>query len=285
MCVTGKIAMATALALLSVFVLRLPFQVKGETVVSAKSCVLYNPQTDVFLFRKDADRKRPMASPTTMMPALTAVDVLSADTVITVPQEAVGVEGTSMYLSAGEELTFDSLLYGLLLQSANDAAVTIALACDGSISAFADRMNLKARELSLASTHFTNPHGLPDGDHYTTAGDLAILAAKFMENPYLVSIVSTKNKKVVSSKRTRYFKNHNKLLFLSDFASGVKTGYTKESGRCLVGAAQKDGVNLISVTLNAPSDWNDHLFLWDFGFSVLENKKLIQKGEYSAVLP
>ena len=257
----------------------------AAALISASSAILYEPTTGLVLYEKDADRRRPMASTTKIVTALAATEALSPDTEITVPKEAVGVEGTSTYLEEGEVLTLENLLYALLLQSANDAAVAIAIAADGSIEAFADRMNGIALRLGLQNTHFTNPHGLPDEAHYTTARELAILTAEALKNPLIRQIVATERKAFSSSLRRRVLTNHNKLLRLYDNAIGVKTGFTKSAGRCLVGAAEVDGLTLISVTLHASDDWNDHMALFDRGFSEYERTTVVRGGEIVWRLP
>lgn len=248
----------------------------SSPALSAKHACLLDAVTGDVLFEKDADTPAPMASTTKIMTAIAVIEALPLDKEIEIPAEAVGTEGTSAYFKEGERLTVRDLLYALMLSSANDAAVTLAIACDGSVSLFAERMNRLARELSLQSTHFENPHGLPADGHYTTAKELALIAAYAMKNPVFAEIVGKKSYTCKTSLCTRTFQNHNKLLSFSKDAIGVKTGFTKASGRCLVGAAERDGALLISVTLSAPNDWNDHISLFHYGFSLLgvpENTK------------
>lgn len=252
----------------------------GAPCLSAQSAVLYQPDTASFPLEKAADLPLPMASTTKIMTALTVLALLSPDETVSVPKAAVGVEGSSAYLLEGEVLTVKDLLYALLLQSANDAAVTLALHACGSVEAFADEMNLMATQMGLHHTHFQNPHGLPADEHFTTARELAIMTAAAMEIPLFCDIVATKIYRVTTSERQLVFVNHNKLLRFSEDAIGVKTGFTKASGRCLVGAAERDGVRLISVTLNAPSDWQDHEKMWEFGFDRYERRTLVSANEY-----
>ncbi len=237
--------------------------------VSARHAILLDGNTGEILFEKDADTPAPMASTTKIMTALAVLSCLSPSDAVCVPKEAVGIEGTSAYLKEGEIFSVADLLHALLLQSANDAAVALALTADGSVAAFAERMNRLAREIGLKSSHFENPHGLHSETHYTTARDLATLTAYAMHIPAFSEIVSKRIYTCHSSLSRHTFANHNKLLHMSKDAVGVKTGFTKDSGRCLVGAAQRDGALLISVTLRAPDDWRDHLNLWRFGFSLL----------------
>ena len=192
-----------------------------------------------------------------------------------IPKEAVGIEGSSMYLREGEVLTIQELLYGLMLHSGNDAAVALAIYCGGTVEGFAQLMNDKARVLGLTGTHFENPNGLDAPGHYSTARDLAVLAAYAMENPIFYKTVSAKNATIGQ----RYLKNHNKLLWQVDGADGVKTGYTRAAGRILVSSATRDGRRLIVVTLNDPNDWQDHTQLLNDGFSSYTVHRIVSKGD------
>ncbi len=252
----------------------------GAPTLSAQSAVLYEAYSDTLLWEKDAHKPMPMASTTKIMTALATLDALNADECFPFPSAAVGVEGSSAYLTAGEVLSVKDMLYALLLQSANDVATALAILSDGSVEAFAQRMNTLAKEYGCKSTHFDNPHGLHSENHYTCAADLAIIAEKLLENELLATIVKTKVHTVLTSETRRTFVNHNKLLSFDKDAVGVKTGFTKNSGRCLVGAAEKNGMLLISVTLNAPSDWSDHRKLWEYASDLYEYKCILKPHEY-----
>ena len=236
---------------------------------SAASHVLMDADSGRILAEKDADVRRPMASTTKIMTALLALELLDPERVITVPPEAVGVEGSSIYLYHGERITVRTLLFALMLSSANDAAVALAIAASGSVEAFAARMNEKAAELGLADTHFCNPNGLHEEAHYTTARDLARLTAAALSNEAFAELVATRRYTAPQdgTDATRLFLNHNRLLRTLDGAIGVKTGFTRAAGRCLVSAARRDGLTLIAVTLHAPDDWRDHASLLEWGFS------------------
>ena len=238
--------------------------------ISARSALLYEPETQTIILSKNIDERLSMASTTKIMTGLLALELLSPDEVITVPREAVGVEGSSVYLSEGDTITVCDLVYSLLLQSANDAAELLAIRMGGDIHGFAEMMNERALEIGLCDTHFDNPHGLDSETHYTTARDLAVLTAEALKNDGFKKIVSTYKHSFLLSEKTRTVVNHNKLLKRYDGIVGVKTGYTKKSGRCLVSAAERDGLTLISVTLDAPDDWNDHIKMLDLGFSTYE---------------
>lgn len=250
--------------------------------VSASSAVLINADTEEVFFSKDSFSKREMASTTKIMTAIVAIEHGSLDEKIKIPSSAIGVEGSSLYLKEGEEMTLRELLYGLMLGSANDAAEAIAVIICGSVDSFADLMNEKAADIGLENTHFTNPHGLSEDGHYTTAFDLAKLAAYALKNETFREICSTRK---ISLPGNRLVVNHNKLLFSFDGACGVKTGFTKNSGRCLVSAAERDGITLVAVTLNAPNDWNDHADMLEYGFLEYELVTLAETGEALFSLP
>lgn len=255
--------------------------------LSAESAILLNGENGEIYYEKNADVRMPMASTTKIMTALVAIESLPLDTVIKVHPSAVGVEGSSVYLYAGEELTLEALLYALLLESANDAAEAIAYGVAGGIAEFAARMNEKATSLGLCDTHFENPHGLDSEEHYTTAHDLARITAAAFGSEAFRTIVSTYKKTIpqANTDGVRLLINHNRLLRSYDGCVGVKTGYTKRSGRCLVSAAERDGLLLIAVTLSAPDDWTDHTAMLDYGFSAYESIPLLESGRFEYELP
>ena len=256
-----------------------------KPALSARSAALYEPETESFLYLENGSERLAMASTTKIMTALLAIEKLPLDRLIEIPADAVGIEGSSLYLEAGEVLSAESLLYGLILQSANDAAEALAIEISGSVENFASLMNERAKSLGLSDTSFKNPHGLDDKEHYTTAHDLAIIAAEALRNEEFRKISSCYKKEIESSHKTRVLVNHNKLLKSYEGCIGVKTGYTKKSGRSLVSAAERDGLTLIAVTITAPDDWRDHTALLDYGFSQLEKRLLAASGEYSFNLP
>lgn len=247
--------------------------------ISAKASALYEPEEGQFIYEKNGDQRMPMASTTKIMTAIVVAKHCETDEVVIIGPESVGIEGSSAYLREGDEYTVLELLYALLLQSANDAATALAYYTAGGIEEFAELMNEEATTLKLENTHFTNPHGLDDEDHYTTAKDLARVGAELMENTILKEIVSTYKKTFTYGERVRTYINHNKLLRLYEGGIGIKTGFTKRSGRCLVGAAERDGMTFISVTLDAPSDWSDHRAMLDFAFDNFERIELCRKGD------
>ena len=236
----------------------------------AKSSALYSPDTKTFLYQSNANERLPMASTTKIVTALIAIETLDLDEVIQIPKEAVGIEGSSLYLKENDELTVKDLIYGVLLQSANDAAAALALHISGSISDFAELMTQRVTKIGAYDTNFKNPHGLDDKEHYTTAHDLSLIAAEAMSNETFKQISGTYKYSFNTGENTRCVINHNKLLKSYDGCIGVKTGFTKKSGRCLVSAAERDGITLIAVTLDDPDDWKDHKILLNHGFDNLE---------------
>ncbi len=266
----------------------LPLSVQAaEPSLSAHSAVLIELESGNILLQKNANKRMGMASTTKIMTALTVLSLAAPTDILTVPSAAVGIEGSSVYLTAGERLTVYELLCALLLSSANDAAAALALCLSGSIEAFADKMNQKAADLGLVDTHFVNPHGLYDDNHYTTAYELALITREALRDSTLAKIFSTykTNISMCGTKNGRLLVNHNKLLRTYDGALGVKTGFTRRTGRCLVGAARRDGMTLISVTLNAPDDWRDHAVMLDYGFENYCRRLLFDVGEYKYSLP
>lgn len=250
--------------------------------ISAASAVVIEAQTGTVLFEKNAGERRAMASTTKIMTALLTIEAGDLDREFTVDALAIRVEGTSMGLLEGDRVSRRDLLYGILLPSGNDAANAAAVSVSGSISAFVGLMNERAQQLGLYDTHFVTPSGLDADGHFTTARDLAKLTAAAMKNEIFRSIVSCSSAEVEFGnppyKRTLY--NSNKMLKLYDGAIGVKTGFTDNARRCLVSAAERDGVTLIAVTLNAPDDWNDHAEMLDYGFSCVTACSLAVDCDY-----
>ena len=248
--------------------------------LSANSAVLIDASSRAVLCEKNARERMGMASTTKIMTALVAAERGELGKTVSVSPLAVGVEGSSVYLYAGEKFTLKDLVCAMLLESANDAAAAIAIEVGGSIEGFCEMMNEKAEELGLCDTHFTNPHGLSDDEHYTTAYDLAVITAEALENDTVREIVATQKMTVTPVEgNVRVLYNHNKMLSRYEGAIGVKTGFTKKTGRCLVSAAEKDGLRLIAVTLNASDDWNDHEKLLDLGFENFCRAELVKKGD------
>ena len=198
------------------------------------------------LYEKNAEAVLPMASTTKIMTALLICEDCDLSEVITVPDEAVGIEGSSIYLKHGEQLSIKDLLYGLMLRSGNDAACALAIHHSGNVESFVNAMNERAKQIGAQSTHFSNPSGLPDDSHYTTAKDLCLIACCAMKNDIFAEVVGCKN----YSGDYKTFVNKNKILNLVEGANGVKTGYTIKAGRCLVSSAKRGDMDVVCVVLN-----------------------------------
>lgn len=253
----------------------------SESDISAECACLIEAKTGKILFSKNKDLKHAMASTTKIMTAIIALEECDPNEVVCMSATAVATEGSSVYMQSGEKIKMIDLIYGLMLNSGNDAAVAIAEHISGGTDAFCQKMNEKAASLGLSNTNFKNPNGLYDENHYTSAHDLAILTRYAMKNDSFREIVGTKTKTVVLEETARelYFSNHNKMLWNYEGAIGVKTGYTKDTGRCLVSAAERNGTTLICVTLDAPNDWTDHQLILDYGFSKIESRIIIEKNQ------
>lgn len=245
------------------------------SAISAEKAIVIDGQTGQVLYEKNADAQSLIASTTKIMTALVVCEQCNVLDRMKIPKEAVGIEGSSMYLQEGEILTIQELLYGLMLHSGNDAATALAIYCGGTVEGFAELMNDKAFKLGLKDSHFVNPHGLDAPDHYSSARDLAVLAAYAMDNPIFAKTVSTKTVNIGN----RSLRNHNRLLWSVEGADGVKTGFTKAAGRLLVSSAVRDGRRLIAVTINAPDDWNDHKTLLNRCFQDYTPRILVEEGE------
>lgn len=262
--------------LLLVFTVVVCISVSASAIeISAESAVVIDTCGNEILFEKDAFQKRSMASTTKIMTTILAVESGKLGCDINVTEKMTNAEGTSIGLRCGYRITLGDLVYGMMLESGNDAANAVAIYLSGSLEAFSELMNEKAKEIGMNHTHFVTPSGLDDEEHYSTAYDMALLASYCIKNPCFKQICSTKrytaNLKSPDNYRL-YFSNHNRLLSSVEGVFGVKTGFTKKSGRCLVSAIEKSGATLVAVTLSAPDDWNDHKKLYSLCFESLSSK-------------
>ncbi|MCR6106525.1 D-alanyl-D-alanine carboxypeptidase [Salipaludibacillus agaradhaerens] len=254
-------------------------QFAGHT--SAKGAVLIEQESGRVLYEKQARTPMRIASITKIMTAILAIESGKLDEEVTISSHAYGTEGSSIYLAEGEKIILRDLVYGLMLRSGNDAAVAIAEHIGGSVDGFVYLMNEKAREIGMEQSVFSNPHGLDDHEeHYSTAYDMAILTQYAMDNPVYQEISGTTTyRSTTPEKRVRVFNNKNKLLTqLYKHSTGGKTGYTKRAKRTLVSTAEKEGMSLIAVTINAPSDWNDHINLFEWAFGNFEMNTIVSEG-------
>lgn len=256
-------------------------KVESTVSVSAKSAVLMCANNDSVIFEKNSTDKMSMASTTKIMTTLLALEEAQANNKeVTFGKEMIA-EGSSMYLNVGYKLKLTDLATGMMTVSGNDAANAAAIAVAGSIDKFAKLMNNKAKQIGMTSTNFVTPSGLDDDNHYSTALDMAKLMSYAMANKDFAQLTALKNAKVefISPENMVVsYSNHNRLLSLYKYCNGGKTGFTKKSGRCLVTSAEKDGVKLIAVTLNAPDDWNDHINMYNYGFSKLQAVTNVDKN-------
>ncbi len=250
-----------------------------EPETGAEGAVLIEANTRMVLMASEAHKKLPMASTTKIMTALIAIESCSLEETVEVPLEAYGAEGSSMYLQKGEKLSMRDLLYGLMLVSGNDAAIAIAVHIGGSVAGFAQLMNARARALGANNTNFVTPNGLPSDAHYTTAYDLALIAAEAMGNETFRELVSATYYRTETGLVARTFKNKNKILWEYEGGCGVKTGYTKAAGKCLVFSAERDGMTLVGVVLNCPNMFGSAKAMLDYGYDNYELATVVKKGE------
>ncbi len=236
--------------------------------VSATAAIVMDADTGEIIYQRNADNKMFPASTTKLMTLIMALEHGGLNEIVTVSQNAFGVEGSSLYLEVNDKMPLGELLEGMILLSGNDAACAVAEHCAGSVSEFVNRMNIRAKQFGATNTHFNNPHGLPDENHYTTAHDLALMAARGFQMPKFAEIVSRRqgvynwlhgDDKMLTSE--------NRLLEIYRGANGVKTGYTQAAGRCLVTAAKRGDIQLVAVVLNSALMWHDSVYLLDYGFA------------------
>lgn len=248
---------------------------------SAKAAVLINGDTGEVIYEQNANERLPMASTTKIMTALLLCEYGNFEKEITVTAEMLRVEGSSMGLLAGDKVTLHDLLYGLLLASGNDAANVTAYVIGGTVDGFVKTMNKKAEQLGLKNTHFNTPSGLDGESHYTTALDLANLTRYAMQNEEFAKAAGSKSATLCygNPPYRRTLSNHNKLLSSFEDTVGVKTGFTKKAGRCLVSAAKRDGKFVIAVTLNDPNDWADHKSMLQYGLSKVVLTEIAPENE------
>lgn len=256
--------------------LSFPVSASNDLSVSAEGAALIIAESGELIFGKNENKQLSMASTTKIMTSLLLLEQNTPQKEITVTSDMVSVEGTSMGLLPGDKVTHEALVYGMLLESGNDAANTAAYDVAGSLDKFAVLMNEKARLIGMENTNFVTPSGLDAAEHYSTAYDMALLGAYAVKNPEFAQVCSTNSISLEygNPPYRRRLSNHNRLLTMYEGAFGIKTGFTKKSGRCLVSAAKRNGITLVAVTLNAPDDWNDHVKMFDYGFSVVDKQEL-----------
>jgi D-alanyl-D-alanine carboxypeptidase (penicillin-binding protein 5/6) len=259
----------------------------AQSGTSAQSMMLTEAHSGRVLDSYNADKRLPMASTTKVVTAIVVIENCALDEVIKVPAAAVGVEGSSIYLEKDEPMTVEALLYGLMLQSGNDCAVALAIHAGGSVQGFADMMNAFAAKVGAPNSHFMNPHGLHHPQHYTTARDLSRISCYAMLNPVFKKIVGTKEYKTTWINRDYGRRIHNKNKILTRYAggNGVKTGFTRAAGRCLVAAAERDGMQLVAVVLNCGPMFPECMRLMDEGFAKYKMTEILGAQTHLGELP
>jgi len=256
---------------------------KNDVKTSAKAMLVMDVNSGRVLYSKNDNEKLPMASTTKIITAIVAIENNDdLERLVEIDDEMTGIEGTSIYLKKGEHLTIRELLYGLMLRSGNDSAIAIAKATSGSVDAFMDLANKFCKNIGACDTNLTNPHGLPDDNHYTTARDLALISSYAMKNVEFAKIVNTKQKTIqneLNSSKKRVLNNKNKLLKNMEIANGIKTGYTKKAGRCFVGSATYNDMTLVCVLLNCNPMFEECKMLLENAFSEYKNIELVKADE------
>ncbi|MFA5524252.1 MAG: D-alanyl-D-alanine carboxypeptidase family protein [Tissierellales bacterium] len=246
---------------------------------SAESAVLIDSKTGRVIYSSNHNLRRPVASTTKIMTALLAIEYGDLYSIVKVKDSAIGVEGSSIYLAKGEEILLKDLVYGLMLRSGNDAAVAIAEHISGSVDKFVNLMNEKAKNIGASNTNFVNPHGLHDPNHFSTAYDLAIITREAMKTDFFRDVSKTKTW-VADREINQYFSNKNDVVWEYKGGDGVKIGYTKAAGRCLVASATRDEIQLIAVVINDGNWFNDSYRMLDYGFDNFKPSLLLSKNQF-----
>ncbi len=276
-----KLKIISIILLILMLLCQTYFIFNGEKIVFASgysSEIVMEVNSNRVLYQSNAKEKKYMASTTKILTAIIIIENCNLDEIVTITSKSVGIEGSSIYLEVGEKITVRDLLYGLMLRSGNDCAETLALHFSGSIANFAKVMNDYAQKIGAKDSHFVNPHGLHDDNHYTTAYDLALISCYAIKNAQFKKIVSTKSIDISFSTRDykRHLKNKNKMLFEFEGSTGIKTGYTKKAGRCLVSSCYRDGLELVCVVLNCPPMFEQSKMLFNNAFSQYKQVKLVE---------
>lgn len=258
---------------------------EGDTC--ARAAVVMDVKSGRILYSKNMNEKLPMASTTKIMTALVALESGRLNETVKISRKASMVEGSSIYLKEGEMHPVGDLLYAIMLRSGNDASTAVAEHLGGTVENFVAMMNELAQEIGAYNTHFENPHGLDKEGHYTTAHDLALITAYALRNPKFAEIVRTKKKTIEGPPDVNWDRamvNKNKMLWQYEGGDGVKTGYTKKAGRCLVSSATRNGMQLVTVVLNCGPMWEDSTALLEYGFKNYSYEKLVDKNNVYKVV-
>ena len=255
--------------------------------VTATSAIVIEASTGHVIYARNPDGPMFPASTTKIMTLLLALERGGLDEIVTVSENAFNAQGSTLWLDTGERIPLQDLLYGMIMVSANDASVAIAEHIDGSVANFAAHMTQRAKELGATNTNFTNPHGLPDDNHYTTARDLSLITLHGLQLPGFEQIVTTTEMSFgwIHDDESKLLRTENQLLWTYNGCNGVKTGYTQRAGRCVVCSAKRNGIQLISVVLDGLYMWNDSIILLDYGFENVSTETLVKSDEVIKTLP
>jgi len=284
-----KTGLCTILAVIIMILFQSPRSATAVPQIVGEAAVLIDGRNGQFLYEKNSSQRVYPASTTKILTAVIALEKCKLDDKVTIPAAACNVEGSAIGLLEGEKISLQDLLYALLLNSGNDTAVAIAMHVAGSVEGFTDLMNKKAVELGAVNSHFNNPNGLPDPNHYSTAYDMALISYYTMQNPEFRKIVATKIRTIERDDPTAqiYLENHNRLLWNYEGAIGLKTGYTEEARQCLVSAANRGGRELVAVVMKTEGSniWTDSTALLDYGFNAYNNVSLTEAGKFVGEVP
>ena len=261
--------------ILFAFMILIPIKVQA-----ASEIIVMDIDSGRVIFESNSNEKRLIASITKIMTAIVTIENIDINKTIIVGDEVLKSYGTNTYISVGEKLRIKDLLYGLLLRSGNDAALTLSYSIDNNPSTFIEKMNSKAKEIGMNNTYFENPHGLDEETkNYSTAHDMALLSKYAMNNKIYRSIVETKKYSIKTNYKSYVWFNRNKLLTTYKYCTGGKNGYTPKAGKTLVATASKDQLNLTIVTLNDPDIYETHESLYNYYFSKYKNYTILDKDD------
>ena len=265
----------------SLFVTNLALAAPNPPNIVAKSAIVIDAATGKVLYSRNAEERRYPASTTKIMSLIVALEHSNLDEMVTTSKNASGTDGSTLWLAEGEKLKMIDLLYGIMLVSGNDATVAVAEHISGSVEKFSRLMTDKAHRIGAKDTNFTNPNGLPDPNHFSTAHDLARITAYGYKNFLFAEIINTKNKVIPWAGKDfdRDLYNENRMLWLYEGGNGVKTGYTDAAGRCLVSGAKRNGIQLITVVLDSDTMWDDSIALLDFGFTQVKPEEILSQDD------
>lgn len=271
------------LTIILCFLLYGSFIYEAEAIpeIYAQSYIVVDAKSGRIIDSRNPDMKLPIASTTKIMTAILTIESIDDyDKKIEVPASSVGIEGSSIYLKPKQKVSIRDLLYGTMLRSGNDAAQTLAeFAGRNNEGGFIEMMNERAKELGALNSNFVNPHGLNSENHYSTAYDLAVISSHAMKNDLFREIASSEKYKAESM--NTYLYNKNKVVYEYEYGTGIKIGYTKAAGRCLVASAERDGTEIIVVVLNDNNWFQDCYKIFDWAFEKYKSYQIVEEGQFA----